>query len=414
MSTATIEPEASAATQVVVGSPYSLGMMSNGEIMALASASTADSTDPVDQALTSTLVRNYPSHEVPVCDAADADPATPDRKYSVTRLRDFTEPDGTVHDVVVMRGDLDSMLSAVKIGRQSRSVVRRRGNVAIRRGWRPLAVATAPVDSDDKVGSFALQGFVALTTDPAKASVTESIGSESAQWVRVNVWSPSLRIQHWSNVILIVTLSITGFFIMDPFFGVSSTANPPAAYTGFGMGWVRMVHFTAAFCWLVVGLLRIWSAFTSSDRYLRWSSMWPLKSKQDWKYLGQQLLHYTFVKTESPVYLGHNPLQQLTYTGVYVLCGFQMLIGLVLFSLPFANDNVFWHFLCTPIYWWGIAPLRLVHAIVMFLLWAFVIGHVYLVFRADATERHGGLSAMINGGVWVMKGTKPVDAPIVE
>ena len=412
MSTETIQPEAT--TNLIVGSPYSLGMMSNGEIMALASAKAAGSADPVDAALGEALAKDYPTHEVPAFDAADVDPATPGRRYSVSRLRNFTEPDGTVHDVVVMRGDLTSMLSAVKIGRQSRSVIRRRGNIAIRNGWRPLAVATAPVDADDKVGRFTLQGFVAVTTDPAKASPSEDISAESTQWVRVNVWSPSLRVQHWSNVILIVTLSITGFYIMNPFVGVSSTANPPGAYTGYAMGWVRVIHFTAAFVWLAVGLLRIWSAFTSSDRYLRWSSMWPLKSKQDWKYLGQQLLHYTFIKTESPVYLGHNPLQQLTYTAVYVVCGFQMIVGFVLFSLPFANDNAFWSFIASPIHWWGIAPLRILHVCIMFLLWAFVIAHVYLVFRADATERHGGLSAMINGGVWVMKGTKPVDAPLVE
>jgi len=413
MSTTTIEPEAPATT-LVVGSPYSLGMMSNGEIMALASASQASTTDPTDIALGQALAKHYSSRQVPVYDAADVDPATPARKYSVSRLRNFEEPDGTVHDLVVMRGDLDSMLSAVKIGRQSRSVIRRRGNIAIRDGWRPLAVATAPIDTDDKVGKFTLQGFVAVTTDADKASPAEDISSEQAQWVRINVWSPSLRIQHWSNVLLIVTLSITGFYIMNPFVGVSSTANPPGAYTGYAMGWVRVIHFTAAFLWLVVGLLRIWSAFTSSDRYLRWSSMWPLKSKQDWKYLGQQLLHYTFIKTESPVYLGHNPLQQLTYTGVYVLCGLQMAVGFVLFALPFSNDNWFWGLLSSPIHWWGISTLRILHVCIMFLLWAFVIGHVYLVFRADATERHGGLSAMINGGVWVMKGTKPVDAPIVE
>jgi len=50
----------------------------------------------------------------------------------------------------------------------------------------------------------------------------------------------------------------------------------------------------------------------------------------------------------------------------------------------------------------------------MIILWAFVIGHVYLVFRADAVERRSGLSSMINGNVWMKKGTKPADAPMVE
>jgi len=415
MSTATLEAqEASTAKQLAIGSPYSLGMMSNGEILALAAASPAGSTDPVDAALGAALVKNYDQHQVPVCDAADVDPASPTRKYTVSRVNGFTDSDGNTQDLVVMRGDLDSVLKGVKIGRQSKAVIRRRGNVAIRDGWRPLAVATAPVDADNNVGPFTLQGFVAVTTNPDTAKSTEDISADSAQWVCIPVWSAPLRFLHWSNVILIVTLSITGFFIMNPFVGPTSASNPPGSYTGFAMGWVRFIHFTAAFCWIAIGLLRVWLAFTSSSRFTRWSSLWPFKSKQDWKQLGQQLLHYTFVKTEAPVYIGHNPLAQIAYTGVYVLCIIQALLGLALFALPFSNDNWFWHLMSLPQYWWGIPVLRILHVIVMIILWAFVIGHVYLVFRADVVERRSGLSSMINGNVWIKKGVKPVDAPMVE
>ena len=413
MSTATLEQEAPATKQLVIGSPYSLGMMSNGEIMALAAASPAGSADPVDAALGEALTKNYGQRQVPVCDAADVEQASADRKYSVSRVRDFANSDGTTSDVVVMRGDLDSVLKAVRIGRQSKAVVRRRGNIALRDGWRPLAVATAPVADDDTVGSFTLQGFVAVTTNPDKAKAAEELGPD-AQWVCIPVWTAPLRFLHWSNVILIVTLSITGFFIMNPFVGPTQAGNQPGSYTGFAMGWVRFIHFTAAFCWIVIGLLRLWLAFTSSNRFMRWSSLWPLKHKSDWRNLGNQLLHYVFVKTESPVYIGHNPLAQLAYTGVYVLCIIQAILGLALFALPFANDNWFWHLMSLPLNWWGIAVLRILHVIVMIILWAFVIGHVYLVFRADAVERRSGLSSMINGNVWIKKGVQPVDAPMVE
>jgi Ni/Fe-hydrogenase b-type cytochrome subunit len=196
---------------------------------------------------------------------------------------------------------------------------------------------------------------------------------------------------------------------MDPMFGPTSFVGEQ---TGFLMGWVRFIHFIAAFGWLVEGLTRIWSAFTSSDRYLRWSSMWPLKNKKDFRNLGHTLLHYTFVKTEAPVYLGHNALQQLAYLAVYALCALQMVIGFALFSLYYP-ENPFWRFMSTPTHWIGVPAVRLLHVCVMFVLWAFVIIHVYLVFRADSTERHGGLSAMVNGGVWMKRGTQPVDAPLI-
>lgn len=56
----------------------------------------------------------------------------------------------------------------------------------------------------------------------------------------------------------------------------------------------------------------------------------------------------------------------------------------------------------------------MIHAIIMFIIWAFVVLHVYLTFRADTIEQHGGVSAMINGGVWLPLGTKPVDGPEIE
>ncbi|MPN19849.1 hypothetical protein SDC9_167222 [bioreactor metagenome] len=65
-------------------------------------------------------------------------------------------------------------------------------------------------------------------------------------------------------------------------------------------------------------------------------------------------------------------------------------------------------------HWFGIPGVRFFHAAIMFLLWVFVIIHVYLAVRADSLERHGGLSSMINGGVWLRRGAKPVDAPEIE
>jgi len=48
---------------------------------------------------------------------------------------------------------------------------------------------------------------------------------------------------------------------------------------------------------------------------------------------------------------------------------------------------------------------------IMFLFWAFLILHLYLAVRADSLERHGGLSSMINGGIWLKKGTVTADDP---
>jgi len=394
---------------LVAGTAYSLGQVSEGRILALAAAAPAGSDDPVDRATARTLKSDYPGLDAPVVEPDDVDPASLDRRYSVVRVRDYPSPDGSLASLVVIRGDLDAVLAKVPTARTKASLIKRNADLITRRGWRALAVATATVGADDQVGPFSVVGFVPVCPQSVRSSAGE-VTSGAADWARVNVWSGSLRIQHWANVALVFILSCTGFLIMDPFFGPTGASGDAS---GFLMGVIRFIHFTAAFLWLLVGLTRIWSAFTSRDRYLRWPAMWPLKSKEDLRNTGRVLSHYVFIRRDAPVYLGHNPLQQLTYTTVYIACGAQMVIGFMLFGLYY-QSNPFWAWYSSPISWIGIPQMRLLHTIIMFALWMFVIAHIYLVFRADSLERHGGLSAMINGGVWVKRGTRPVDAPMVE
>lgn len=400
------EHETEALPRLTIGNSFSAGRLSESRVLALAAAAPADTTDPVDEAAATSLRADRPDIPVPVVDEEDVDPARLDRRYSLARVRAFPLSDGTTADLVVMRGDLTTVLKQAAIKREDRTILVKNADLATRRGCRPLGIATAPVDAEDRVGAFTMEGFVTVRPESLRG-VSADMASSPGAWARVNVWSVSLRYQHWINVAMVFILSCSGYYIMDPFFGPTARAGEP---TGFLMGWIRLIHFTAAFVWLVVGATRIVSAFTSRDRYLRWPTLWPLKSKRDLRLLGQVVKHYAFISEEGPLYLAHNPLQQLTYTALYVACGIQMATGFMLYGL-YHQSVAFWMLVSTPVHWFGIAGVRLFHAMVMFGLWAFVIAHVYLAVRADSLERHGGLSAMINGGVWLRRGSHPVDAP---
>jgi Ni/Fe-hydrogenase b-type cytochrome subunit len=388
---------------LIVGSAFTLGRLSEGKILALAAASPLDSTDPVDVAAVNALLLQRPDLTTENVADQDVDPARLDRRYSLVRVDGFELSQSESADLVIMRGDLDSVLKKVKVKHEDRSIARRNADWYARKGWRVLAIATAHLEND-VVGDFTLQGFITVG-DGSQRQVANMVGP--ADWVRVMVWSVSLRYQHWINVCMVFILSCTGYFIMDPFFGPTAYGGESA---GFLMGWMRLIHFTAAFVWVVVGATRILSAFTSLDRHLRWTQMWPLKSKEDVRNLGRVIQHYALIKEDSPLFLAHNPLQQLTYTLLYVGCGLQMATGFILYGL-YHQDNPFWVFISTPVHWFGVPGIRLFHTMMMFGLWAFVVMHVYLAVRADSLERHGGLSSMINGGVWLRRGSKPVDAP---
>lgn len=404
--TAQPEPQAKPSIGVQAIDGFSVGKLSSQRLMSLAAVALEDTEDPVDLALAAKLRRDRPDLRLAKVVEGEYDPARHDRRYSLARARDFAGSEGQTRDLMVMRGDLEHVIAAVRPAREDRMLLRRQAQMARMRGCRPLGVASARVQPDGSLGPYRMQGFVTLRPTGARG-FAEDTASRPGEWVRVNVWSGLLRWQHWINVAVIFILSCTGYYIMDPFFGPQARAG---AETGFLMGWFRLIHFIAAFIWLAIGATRVVLAFASRDRYMRWPTFWPLKKRSDIANLGKVAAYYAFLRKHGPLYLAHNPLQQLAYTTIYVLGVLQMATGLSLYAL-YHMSNPVWALVALPASWVGVPILRLIHAFIMFVLWAFVIMHVYLAIRADSLERHGGVSSMVNGGVWLRRGSKPVDAP---
>ena len=388
-----------------VARAYSVRKLSPGRLLAMAAVAPFDSEDPVDVALHASLRVNRPDI-VPIRVPADEfSPATPKRKYSLVRVDDFPVED-VPKNVMIMRGDMESVLAKATISREERTLFIRNAEVMRMSGQRCLAVASAEIAEDGTVGEFFVEGFVAMVLEKP-SQVAKKFSSNPNEWVRINIWSATLRFQHWANMALIVIMSMSGYYIMNPFFGPAAETGPDVGYL---MGWVRLIHYVSAYLWLGLGFSRLVLSFTAKDRQLRWRSLWPLNSSEDVKGLWGTIQYYLFLKKEGPLYLAHNPLQQFAYTGIYVMCLIQMLSGIVLYGL-YNQTDWFWVIVAYPMHWMGVSTIRMIHALIMFVLWSFVIVHVYLATRADALERHGGVSSMVNGGVWLRRGAKPVDAP---
>lgn len=389
---------------VSVAQVYSSRRLSQGRLLALAAVTPADAdTDPVNGAIAASLERNRPDiHRLHAAPGA-FDPATPQRRYSIADVEGFIIDQHPVR-LRVLRGEAAAVCSVASLSAPERAPFLRHIELMERTGYRCLVVASAPIDAAGSVGTYRVEGFIALAVEPLSVA-SRHVSRNPNSWVRVNLWSATLRFQHWANMFLIIGMTITGYFIMDP-----DVLPTPEGDTGYMFGWIRFIHFACGFGWLVLGLSRFWLAFVARDRQLRWRSLWPLNSAKDVSGLIGTIRYYLFIDKEGPVYLGHNPLQQLSYTAIYVLCLVQMLTGVALYGL--ANQyHPLWRIFSAPAHWIGVPYLRVIHAFIMFIIWAFVIMHVYLAVRADSVERHGGISSMINGGVWLRRGTQPMDAP---
>lgn len=223
-------------------------------------------------------------------------------------------------------------------------------------------------------------------------SYTRAELSDAARPARrtVYVFERPVRICHWTVVFALIVLSITGFYIYDPFLGGSGTPGHP----GFTMGEMRFVHETAGFVFIAAVVFRIYWGFVG-NRYVRWRGMLPITRGQR-RSLRDVARFYAFLDRRPPRVNGHNALAGLAYIALYVLFIITILTGLGLYAWIIRRAP--W---TTLFSWtWSVLPvpdLRLVHFFLMFLYIGFAVHHVYSAALFDIEEHNGELSSIVTG-----------------
>lgn len=117
-------------------------------------------------------------------------------------------------------------------------------------------------------------------------------------------------------------------------------------------------------------------------------------------------MDYVFARSyDGPRYIGHNPLQQWTYTAIYGLFTIMVITGLALYALYEPRQ---WFYQCfMPLNdLIGIPYVRLIHVLGMWSFIIFAMVHVYLSILSGNVDRDGTISSMFSGGRWLRKGVK--------
>jgi Ni/Fe-hydrogenase 1 B-type cytochrome subunit len=264
--------------------------------------------------------------------------------------------------------------------------------------FKPLGVAYRKGDGD-----WVMAGYI-----PVRGWRTPVRRSGGRPFDYHRVWDLSLRLTHWSWVTAIVVLTVTGYLLAQPQWIPAGYVDPP---TGYFIGNVRLVHYIAAVLLCLVLIVRAYNLTVSKIPYDRWKALIPFKSRRDVVNGYKTLRGYMFIKPhETPVYFGHNPLQQLTYTGVYLILLLQIATGFALWGL-YDPDAFFLSWFGWLNEWIGTPQVRLLHYMIMWGLLIFIPAHVYLSVRADSVERTGAISSMVSGGRWVRRGAVFEDWP---
>jgi Ni/Fe-hydrogenase 1 B-type cytochrome subunit len=212
---------------------------------------------------------------------------------------------------------------------------------------------------------------------------------------RVYVWELPVRIFHWLNVLALFVLVVTGFII----------ANPPALMSSaeatnlHSFGIVRFLHFTAAYIFLFVLIMRVYWAFMG-NRFSSWKAFWPF-TKKNWNNFWHVMKIDIMLMNEkeedvTKISIGHNSVATLSYIVMFFLAIVQIVTGFALYG-----DMASWWL--PKMFTWvipifgGDFLVRSIHHAAMWLFIFFAMVHIYLVFYHDWLEGRGEVSSMFGG-----------------
>jgi len=221
---------------------------------------------------------------------------------------------------------------------------------------------------------------------------------------RVYLWHWPIRAMHWVAAACIVVLAVTGFYIGAPYFMAGGEGTPT-----FVMGWMRFLHFAAAGVLVATAIVRVYWLFVG-NRFESWRALFPVRG-EDWVNLGKVVRAYLFIRPgEAPHYMGHNPIQQLSYTFLYGVAFFQVVTGFALYGVsdPGGFFYVAFSSWIGPLFG-GFQVVRFYHHVLTWVFLVFIPIHVYLTVRADVVHRESRMSSIISGARYVRDDVEFVD-----
>lgn len=204
---------------------------------------------------------------------------------------------------------------------------------------------------------------------------------------RVYVWEFPVRLTHWINVMCIISLSITGYYIGNPFIHAISADQ-------YIMGWMRFIHFVTAYLFVASFIVRIYWMF-AGNKYANWKEFCYFNS-QKFGELIDDIKFYTFLKKEQRHIRGHTALASTIYLGLWILFTIEILTGFALYSQ--SHYGTFWKFAGGWLFSIISAPtVRLYHHLIMWIIIFFAIEHIYLAWFNDREQKGGFISSIFSG-----------------
>jgi len=206
---------------------------------------------------------------------------------------------------------------------------------------------------------------------------------------RHQAWSVLLRLFHWSFVLSIVTLAITGLYIHFPW-----TNTMVIGGSHFPVATMRYIHFVAGFVFTAALLVRMYLLVfgNSQERFWDFLPITPRNIRNLFRTMGRYI--HLHVRREQR--LGHNSLAGIAYLITFLVAALQVASGFFMLY----PESVFWQK-------WGTVLFasqqqgRGIHYFIMWYFFIFAAIHIYIVVWNDIFSRNGLISAIFSGGKFI-------------
>lgn len=184
-----------------------------------------------------------------------------------------------------------------------------------------------------------------------------------------------IRFFHWTNMIAICTLILSGFYIHAP---------QSWGWLFDNMDNARMLHFAMAYLLCFGAFGRVYYAIAADDAKNVWFDV-----KTDPGKFPSMIKYYTFLADDHPFYGKYNPGQKMMYSTFLFMVIIQVVTGFILYKPQVLFLSQMGDYLG------GEIALRMVHYIITWIFCLFILAHVYL----DMSEGMPVLKSMFTGKI---------------
>jgi Ni/Fe-hydrogenase 1 B-type cytochrome subunit len=224
--------------------------------------------------------------------------------------------------------------------------------------------------------------------------------AHSGEVERVYVWDLVVRMTPGIIMLTTFILAVTGIYIGKPYLIAAGPADELSV-----MGTMKVVHFYSAIIFTLAVLVRIGWMFVGSY-YARWQQFVPMSPRRRRDVFGM-LKFYTFLSSEPPLNVGHNPLAGMTYLAVFTLYVIMIVTGVALYSIS-ASSYMAWFEWLVPVLG-GAQTARWIHHLAMWFLLGFVAHHIWSAMLVSRVEGMGLIDSLFSGYKWLPKGWRNRD-----